>query len=91
VLTESRKAGENQEEETVRTKSQASRRRVISQIQALSLIVAFLAGCGGSSEVRELPETSKKALIRRKVDVEQRPVKSSNTGRGSPKVQPPSR
>jgi hypothetical protein len=75
----------------VRTKGQPRRRRVISWVPALSLIVAFLGGCGGSSEVRELPEASKKALIRRKVDVEQRPVKSSKTGRGSPKGQPSGR
>jgi hypothetical protein len=73
-------------EETVQTKSQAWRRRLISWIPVL-----FLSGCGGSFEVRELPEASKKALIRRKVDVEQRPVKSSKTGQGSPKGQPPSR
>jgi hypothetical protein len=75
----------------VRTDRQARRRRVVSQISALSLIVAFLAGCGGSSDVRELPEASKKALIQRKVDVEQRSQKSSKAGRVSSKGQPPSR
>ena len=60
----------------MRTRSQARKRRVISQFAGLSLIVAFLAGCGGSSEVKELPEASKKTLIQRKVDVEQRPAKS---------------
>ena len=44
-------------------------------------MVAFLAGCGGSSDVKELPEASKKALIQRKVDVEPRSAKSS-TGQG---------
>jgi len=87
----SNKAIENQGEETVRTRSQVRKRRVVSQFRALSLVVVLLAGCGGSSDVRELPEASKKALIQRKVDVEQRPAKSPSTGQGSSKGRPPVR
>jgi hypothetical protein len=49
----------------------------------LSFFVAVLAGCGGSSDVQEIPEASKKALIQRKVDVHQRPPKSSKAGKVS--------
>jgi len=80
-----------QGEETVRTTSQARKRRVISQVAGLFLMAAFLAGCGESSEVKELPKASRKALIQRKVDVEQRPAKSSRTGQGSSKGRPPAR
>jgi len=87
----SNNAIENQGEETVRTKSQVRKRRVDSPFTALFLTVVLVAGCGGSSDVRELPEASKKALIQRKVDVEQRPAKSPSTGHGSSKGQPPVR
>jgi hypothetical protein len=80
-----------QGEETVRTTSQARKRRVIAESTGLFLMAAFLAGCGGSSDVKELPEASRKALIQRKVDVEQRPAKSSKAGQGSSKGRPPAR
>jgi len=47
----------------------------------LSVIALFLASCGGSSDVQEISEASKKALIKRKIDVEQRPTKSSKAGK----------
>jgi hypothetical protein len=63
-------------------------RRLTTPIACLSLSVAFLAGCGGSSDVQEIPEASKKTLIKRKVDVEQRPAKSSKAGKASSKGRP---
>jgi hypothetical protein len=77
----------------VRTKSQARRRRVILQISGLSLMVAFLPGCGGSSGVQEIPEASRKFLIQRKVDVEPGNARTSRTGqapaqRRTPKQKP---
>jgi hypothetical protein len=50
-----------------------------------SLHLAALAGCGQSSDVRELPEDAKKVLIQRKVDFEKKPATSSPTGKGLPK------
>jgi len=67
------------------------KRRDVSQFTALSLMVVLLAGCGNSSDVRELPEASKKALIQRKVDVEQRSAKSTKACQGSSKGRPPVR
>ncbi len=64
--------------------SQPSPRRVFSwTIIGVCLTVAGLDGCGGSSNVQEIPEASKKELIRRKVDVEAGTAKSLKTGRGS--------
>ena len=59
--------------------------RLTALFPALILFVAVLAGCGGSSGVHEIPEASKKALIKRKVDVEYRPAKSSKAGKSTPK------
>jgi hypothetical protein len=75
----------------VRAERPARTRRLTIRFAALSLCVAVVAGCGGSSDVQEIPETSKKALIQRKVDVKQRPAKSSKAGQGSPKGQPGTR
>jgi hypothetical protein len=77
---EAQKPMRNQEEETVRTNSQARRRRVVLRISGLSLMVAFLPGCGCSSGVQEIPEASRKLLIQRKVDVEQGNAKAARTG-----------
>ena len=59
------------------------RRRICSPVPALCLTAAFLAGCGGSSDVQEIPEASKKALIQRKVDVKAGKAKPSKAGRGA--------
>jgi hypothetical protein len=72
-------------EQAVRRERLVLTRRLTTPFAALSLFVAFLAGCGGSSDVQEIPEASKKALIKRKVDVEQRPAKSSKAGKASSK------
>jgi len=71
-------------EEAVSTKSRA-RRRAVLRFPSLRLVVACLAGCGGPADVKELPEAAKTAIIKRKVDFEQRSPKSSNAGQGSPK------
>jgi hypothetical protein len=76
---------------TVRTESQPARRRLESWIAGLSLNVAILAGCAGSSDVQELPEAAKKTLVKRKVDFEPRTTKSSNTGQGPLKGRPTTR
>jgi hypothetical protein len=55
-------------------------RRLTTPIACLSLSVA--------SDVQEIPEASKKTLIKRKVDVEQRPAKSSKAGKASSKGRP---
>jgi hypothetical protein len=78
-------------EQTVRGKRLALTRLLTTPFAALSLFVAFVAGCGGSSDVEEIPEASRKALIKRKVDVEQRPAKSSKAGKATSKGLPGNR
>jgi hypothetical protein len=58
---------------------------MIAQLVGLCLMAAVHAGCGGSSQVHELPEASRKALDKRKVDVEQRPAKSPSASQRLPK------
>ena len=48
-----------------------------------------MAGCGDSSAVHELPEASKKLLIQRKVDVEQRNPKTPRTGQAPAQARNP--
>jgi hypothetical protein len=48
------------------------------------LTIAFLNGCGGS-DVQEISEASKKALIQRKVDVKAGTAKSNRAGHGPSK------
>jgi hypothetical protein len=78
---------DNRGEETVSTKSPA-RRQANLRFPGLGLFVALVAGCGGSSQVNELPEAAKTALIKRKVDVVGRSPKSSSTGQGSAQGRP---
>jgi hypothetical protein len=47
------------------------------------LIVAGLYGCGGSTDVNEIPEAAKKSLFQKKVDFENRPKKAPRTGNGN--------
>jgi hypothetical protein len=56
------------------------RRTRFSSIPALCLTFLFLNGCG-SSDVQEISEASKKALIQRKVDVKAGTAKSTKAGR----------
>jgi hypothetical protein len=51
----------------------------------LILIAAALMGCGGSSEVMEIPEAARQSVLQKKVDVQPRASKSSKPGQGSPK------
>ena len=46
--------------------------------------VAALAGCGGSSQVMEIPEGARKSLLQKKVDVQPRAAKSTKPRSGSP-------
>ena len=59
-------------------------RRFLSSTRALYLIVTFVSGCGGS-DVQEISEASKKALIQRKVDVKAGTAKSTKSGQRSSK------
>jgi hypothetical protein len=47
----------------------------------LYLTVLVLAGCGGASDVHQIPEASKKALIQRKIDVKAGVARSTSTSR----------
>jgi hypothetical protein len=62
-----------------------TKRRLRSHWLLLSLIIAGLAGCGGSSRVMELPERARRSLIQRKVDVEPLSNKPARSGRTSVK------
>ncbi len=55
-------------------------RDMAGPISGLYLAMAFAAGCGGSADVQEIPEASRKTLIQRKVDVE--PGKARSPGAG---------
>jgi len=70
----------------VRTNRAAWKRLLIGLCSGVSLIAAALNGCGGSSEVREIPEAAKKSLFQKKVDYEHRSPKSPRTGPSNSKV-----
>jgi hypothetical protein len=75
----------NQKGHSVSTSRWASQRSGRALCLGASLHLAALAGCGQSSDVRELPVDAKKVLIQRKVDFEKQPATSSPTGKGLPK------
>jgi hypothetical protein len=56
------------------------RRPIFRPIPGLCLTIALLGGCGGHSDVQEIPEASQKALIQRKVDVKAGTAKASKSG-----------
>jgi hypothetical protein len=64
---------------------------VFSRGIALIVIIAPFAGCGPSSDVNEIPEESKKAIIQRKVDVTPGTARSSRTGTAPAKGRPAGR
>jgi hypothetical protein len=68
------------------TRRSRKRRIGASMTSCLTLITvaAALAGCGGSSDVMEIPEAARKSVLQKKVDVRPRAAKSSKSGPGSP-------
>jgi hypothetical protein len=82
---------ENGEEPTVATRRQPTNRRAIVQLGGLWLPAALLAGCGGSPELKAIPEPASKVLIQRKVDVGQRAAKPASARPRSLKRQAPPR
>jgi hypothetical protein len=49
----------------------------------LSVIIASQTGCNHSSNISELSDASKKALVKRKVDVQERTTKSTHASPGA--------
>ena len=54
----------------------------------LLLGLAGITGCGGSSEVMEIPEAVRKSVLQKKVDVQARPSKTSNPKKGQVATRP---
>jgi hypothetical protein len=52
----------------------------------LSVIIASQTGCSHSSNISELSDASKKALVKRKVDVQERTTKSTHASPGARKT-----
>ncbi len=53
------------------------------------LVAGTWAGCGGSTEVMELPENAKKALIQKKIDIRAREGKSAKARKTASQGPPP--
>ncbi len=71
--------------------TRALARFVVSRGIAPCVILIPLAGCGSSTAVSEIPEQSRKAIIRRKVDATPGKAKSSRTGTPPAKGRPSQR
>ena len=67
--------------EAVETRRNGWVRSIAGPTSGLYLAMAFAAGCGGSADVQEIPEASRKALIQRKVDVESGKARSAGPGK----------
>ncbi len=53
----------------------------IAMAWALIVLAVGLAGCGESSEVKEIPAAARKSVLQKKVDDQRRPSKGSTRGR----------
>jgi hypothetical protein len=67
---------------TCRSRLRGNRALAKSSLTLAAALV--LAGCGGSSEVMEIPEAARKSLVQKKVDVQPRAGKPAKSGPGSP-------
>ena len=75
----------DKEARPVRTSRAAWKRLLIGLCSGVSLIAAAINGCGGSSEVREIPEAAKKSLFQKKAEYEHRSTKSPKGSTSSPR------
>jgi hypothetical protein len=73
----------------MRANTESRTGRALARISWLSLSTAILAGCGGSSDVQEIPDAARKSLVARKVDVRNRTAKSPGSGHPSSRGRPP--
>jgi hypothetical protein len=83
--------GQTGEKTTVAGSREPRKLRTIVLLAALFESAAILAGCGRTSEVTEIPEAARKALVQRKVEVQGRAAQSSNVGRRAAKGHAPAR
>jgi hypothetical protein len=67
----------------------AHRRRLPGLLLAAFCLVAGIwGGCGGSTEIMELPENAKKGLIQKKIDIRAREGKSAKAGKTATRATP---